>query len=354
MSKPSRVVAAIVLFALVVLGAVPSITGARGGRSRSRGNAEAPRRPVPDRPRADESQRASPALAPAAFRYTQLDVGQGDAAILEAGDGHRAFVDVGPRPDAPALLEAMHRVGNELEWVLVSHGHTDHYGGLEAIFALGTPSRLFVPAAPEDGAEWARALVHVRARGTNVVELERNARLTLGDHVAIAVLAPSAPPIERSRSDVNANGIVLRADHITASYTHRFLLTGDAELATEARLLSAPESLRADVLKVAHHGSGFSSSLRFLEAVAPSLAVVSSGSGNDYGHPHANALARLLGVGARILRTDIHGTVSVTSDDRGLTVATERETAPGLENVAPGNGGDHLPKRHRPRHRPRP
>jgi beta-lactamase superfamily II metal-dependent hydrolase len=168
------------------------------------------------------------------------------------------------------------------------------------------------------------------------------------------MLAPSAPAIERSRSDVNANGVVVRVDHILASSTHRFLFTGDAELPTEARLLTAPDSLRAEVLKVAHHGSGFSSSLRFLEAVAPRFAVISAGANNDYGHPHANALERLLGVGARVLRTDLHGTVTFTSDETGLALATEREVRPGEENVAPGGHGEQLPKRHRPRHRSRP
>lgn len=354
MRTAPRLVAALVVLVLVALGAVPTITGARGRGHRPHG-APPPHLPPPaEHAPHDRARTTAAPLAPTAFRYTQLDVGQGDAALLEAGDGPQALIDLGPRGDAPALLAALDRAAGHLAWVLVSHGHTDHYGGLEAALALGKPSQLFVPASPEEGAEWARTLAHVRAGGTRVVTHERGARLTLGAHVQLEVLAPSAPAIERSRSDVNANGVVVRADHLLASCTHRFLFTGDAELQTEARLVANPEALRADVLKVAHHGSGFSSSLRFLESVAPRFAVISAGEGNDYGHPHANALERLLGVGARVLRTDLHGTVAFTSDDAGIAVATEREVQAGAENVAPGGGAERLPKRHRPRHHHRP
>lgn len=354
MRNASRLVAAVVLLALVALGTVPSITGARGRRSRTPGAPSSNPTPPAAAPHEAPHRHLGASLAPTAFRYTQLDIGQGDAALLEAGDGPRALLDLGPRDDAPALLTAIHLAQGSLAWVLVSHGHTDHYGGLEAALGLGKPTQLLVPASAEEGAEWARTLAHVRASGTRVVEVARGRTLELGAHVHVEVLAPSAPAIERSRSDVNANGVVLRVDHVLASSTHRFLFTGDAELPTEARLLSAPESLRADVLKVAHHGSGFSSSLRFLEAVAPRYAVISCGAGNDYGHPHANALERLLGVGARVLRTDLHGAVAFSSDDAGLTPTTDRAVEPGAENVAPGGGGERLPKRHRPRHRHRP
>jgi competence protein ComEC len=217
---------------------------------------------------------------------------------------------------------------------------------------MGLPMRFVVPAAPVEGAEWARTLAYVRGSGTTVFEAARGTTLPFATNVRIEVLAPSAPPIERSRSDVNANGIVLRVVHTHADHTFRFLLTGDAELPTEARLLENPEELRADVLKVAHHGSSFSSSLRFLEAVAPTYAVISAAEGNDYGHPHGAALERLLGVGARILRTDLNGEIAFTSASGTLEAQVDEAVPDAAEAVAPRGDDRNLPRRHRwPRRR---
>ncbi len=344
---------------LLVVAALPNVTGARGrerarrDRDPDRRGAERERDPARGReaPRSTPRVRTAPlpALPPGAFRYRQLDIGQGDAALLESGDGPAALVDTGPDPRAETLLRAVRGVGRRLAWVLVTHGHGDHHGGLEGVLAIGLPERLIVPAAPVEGAEWARTLAFVRGTGADVVEASRGTKLTFAANVNVEVLAPSSPPIERSRSDVNANGIVVRVDHMHADRTHRFLLTGDAELPTEARLLERPEELRADVLKVAHHGSTFSSSLRFLEAVAPTYAVISAAEGNDYGHPHGAALERLLGVGARILRTDLHGEIVATSADGTLALSVNAEPAPGAEAVAPHGDSRNLPRRHRPR-----
>lgn len=294
---------------------------------------------------------AGASLEPHAFRYRQLAIGQGDAALLETGDGHVALVDAGPESGADALATTIQALGKRLDFLLVSHGHVDHFGGLRAAVGMGHPEVFFVPRAPEEGAQWGRTLAWIRASGARVIEADRGTEHRLGDDVVVQVLGPQGPPIERSRSAVNANGITARVEHRGADYTHRFLLTGDAELETEARLLDTPEALRADVLKVAHHGSAFSSSLRFLEAVAPAYALVSCGAGNDYRHPHGVALERILGVGARILRTDLHGTITLTSRSPVLEVTTERDVHDKLENVGADGGEEHLPKRHRPRHK---
>lgn len=334
----------LVAVAVAALAALPSVTGA-GGRRHGEQAAHARTRPRP---------RVGPyaPLARGAFRYRQLDIGQGDAALLESGDGPAALVDAGPDPRAETLLRAVHGVGRRLAWVLLTHGHGDHHGGLEGALALGMPERFVVPDAPVEGAEWARTLAFLRAAGTTVVEASRGTTLPFAPGVAVDVLAPTAPPIARSRSDVNANGVVVRVSHTHAERTHRFLLTGDAELPTEARLLEHAQDLHADVLKVAHHGSSCSSSLRFLEAVAPTYAVISAADGNDYGHPHGAALERLLGVGARILRTDLNGEIAFTSADGSLAAQVDAEVPDEAEAVAPRGDARNLPRRNRDRRRP--
>src|SRR5262249_54634870 len=120
------------------------------------------------------------------------------------------------------------------------------------------------------------------------------------------------------RSDPNNNSVVLHV--VSAGVT--MLLAGDAEVEEQEMLRSlSPSDLRADVLKVAHHGSAFQDP-PFLDEVAPRVALVSVGAGNTYGHPNAAMLARLSGAGARVLRTDLDGDLAVASDGKDLLVAT--------------------------------
>jgi competence protein ComEC len=136
---------------------------------------------------------------------------------------------------------------------------------------------------------------------------------------------------------LNANSVVLRVDHHAAANDVRVLFEADAEAPTEQRLLEHKDELRADVLKVAHHGSQYASSDAMLAAVSPRLAVISCALGNDYGHPHARTLKRLDRAGATVARTDLQGDVTVTSDEHGLTWTTDRP-ASAAELHMPGKG----------------
>jgi hypothetical protein len=137
-------------------------------------------------------------------------------------------------------------------------------------------------------------------------------RIELEPGVTLTLLAPAEPFFAGTRSDANANSIVARLVYGETS----FLFTGDSEEETEKRLLATGAELRSTVLKVAHHGSKTSSHPPLLAAARPSFAVISCGVGNRYGHPHAEALARLRGV--RLLRTDRDGTVVLRTDGRSL------------------------------------
>ena len=121
-------------------------------------------------------------------------------------------------------------------------------------------------------------------------------------------------------SDSNNGSLVLRVDFGETS----FLFTGDMEQKAEGDLLEAGADVRAAVLKVGHHGSQTSSSQAFLEAVEPSIAVISVGEGNDYGHPSADVLSRLEALGAELYRTDTQGEIIVRSDGQTLTVTTDK------------------------------
>jgi competence protein ComEC len=132
--------------------------------------------------------------------------------------------------------------------------------------------------------------------------------------LTLDVLAP-CPAFDEALG-ANDNSLVIRARHGQRT----FLFTGDIEGPAEAQLLARPERLRADVLKVAHHGSRTSSSEAFVRAVAPELAVISAGRGNRFGHPHAEVEARLRALVKRVLRIDQRGGVRLTSDGRALSL----------------------------------
>lgn len=263
------------------------------------------------------------------LRVTFLDVGQGDAALVDLPDGTAILVDggglvgspidVGARIVAPVLAA---RRRSELRAVVLSHPHPDHFLGLAAGLARARPGALWDTGQGEiegAGPAYATFLAGLRGRG---VPVKRPAELcgtqSFGG-ASVTVLAPCPGPVPDTGA--NDNSFVIRI----AYGTRAVLLVGDAEHAEEAALLARGVDLRADVLKVGHHGSRTSSSPGFVAAVAPQVAVVSSGVRNRFGHPHPATLATLGAAGVRILRTDRVGNVVVTTDGTSLDVRTARE-----------------------------
>jgi beta-lactamase superfamily II metal-dependent hydrolase len=263
-----------------------------------------------------------------------FDVGQGDASLVTTPGGRTILVDAGP-PEAGERLAAWlkARGPRPLDLAVLSHRHLDHLGGLRRVIAELGAAGLLEPAFPHDSPAWSRLLALLEARRIPVRAVHAGERLELDEAVSLEVLAPPARRLRRTRSDVNSNSLVARLEWRPggrpAARGLSVLFTGDAERATEAWLLAAGARLRARVLKVAHHGSVFSSSRRFLAAVRPEVAVVSAGRGNEYHHPHAPTVRRLERLGARLYRTDRDGDVTLDSDGDALTVttATGREVA---------------------------
>ena len=271
-----------------------------------------------------------------------LDVGQGDAALLTTSDRHAMLIDAGPPDGAARVAAALAAIKSDtLDAVLLSHAHADHVGDLAHLAGTLPLERWIDPGyAAHAIPSYARALDALHARHVPTLVARRGDHSALGADVSVSVLEPRDPLFDHTRSDLNANSVVVRVDHRARGGTVRFLFEGDAEHPTERRLLDDDRAaVRADVLKVAHHGSRHASSAAMLDAVAPRLAVISCGRGNDYGHPHAQTLRRLADDHATIARTDLEGDVTVTSDETGLhwtvarPVAPEELLVPGLEKA---------------------
>jgi competence protein ComEC len=263
------------------------------------------------------------------LRVTFLDVGQGDAALVDLPDGRAMLVDAGgvlrgPDPGARALLPLLRaRRRQRVDLVVITHPHPDHYGGLEALLDevdIGEAwairqSDVEDPDGPATG--MLRAL---RARGTRLVRPDALCDGTRPYGGAdLDVLWPC--PGYDAGLDPNDNSIVVRLTYGRVV----ILFTGDVEELAEATLARcAGSALRAHVLKVGHHGSRTSSTDPFLDAVRPRWAVVSAGRHNQFGHPHPEVVARYRERGVPLARTDRMGAVVLETDGRTMDLRTWR------------------------------
>jgi competence protein ComEC len=245
-----------------------------------------------------------------------LDVGQGDAILIEAPDGRRVLVDGGPSGDAlvQALGEALPASEREIDLVVLTHAQDDHVTGLVELLRVYEVSQVLEgPLAGETGAygAWrevvdAEGAIRHRASAGQVIEV--------GD-VRIEVVAPDGVI---AGGDANENSVVLRVVYGEVT----FLLTGDLGEEGEAALLDAGFELGSTVLKVGHHGSDGATTRPFLDAVSPAVAVVSAGEGNAFGHPAPGLRLRLGEV--PLFRTDRNGSVRFETDGTSVWVAPER------------------------------
>jgi competence protein ComEC len=262
-----------------------------------------------------------PGWPAAGWVVAACDVGQGDAVVLATAEPGRAvLVDTGPDPGP--VSACLDRLGvRRLALVVISHLHADHVGGLSGVLRGRVVSA--VALGPGRSPPWAFAEV-LRATAVAhvpVVAVTAGQRLSWPGLV-LDVLAPlrASPTVgdheaEVDGTAVNNTSVVLKA----TTSAGRVLLTGDVELDAQADLLAARTDLRADVLKVPHHGSRYNAE-EFLAAVRPRVAIVSVGAHNRYGHPSQHVLDALTRTGSRVVRTDLNGDVAVAAGGAGLQV----------------------------------
>ena len=261
-----------------------------------------------------------------------LDVGQGDSALLVTPEGHSVLIDAGERSEAMLAGLRAHLPTNakHLDFVVISHPQSDHAESLWAILEHYAIGQVLLSAYVDQTAFGRRLLNLLDQRSIPTIEAAPGQQIQFaGDTPLILdVLWPPAGGLpDEYRDDPNATSIVIRARYGDAA----FLFTGDINVAQELDLARQPCAiggepcqLRADVLKVAHQGSRYSTSMLFLETVRPSVAILSAGANNPHGHPHEEVLASLARVGATSILTAERGDISVTTDGSTISLTTER------------------------------
>jgi competence protein ComEC len=277
---------------------------------------------------------------PADLALHAVDVGQGDALLLLVGEGPQrrvVLVDAGPPNGTDALLAALrsHAVA-AIDLLVLSHAHLDHIGGVERVLDAVPVRAVLDSGVPHTTATYRRVLrrlLALKEQGTLSYRVARRGQsLRLGPQTVLHVLGPEEPLVRGSRSDVNANSVVVRVVHGKTA----LLFLGDAERETEERLLASGEDLSADVVKVPHHGSRHASSAALLARVRPKIALISCGRANEYGHPAPATLERLLAASAAVHRTDLSGTISVYSDGEEVRVDAGTSLRPPARAPPPG------------------
>lgn len=252
-----------------------------------------------------------------------LDVGQGDAILLRTDKGHWLLFDAGrmwETGDAgrSTIIPYVMRRGGTLDSFILSHAHSDHVGGAASVFRALHPKIFWDAAFAQGSRVYDRSLRAAREEKIEWRRVHPGDKLDV-DEVSVEFLAPDSA-WTASLDDPNSASTIALVRYGSV----RFLLVGDAEAPEESWLLDhARSDLRADILKVGHHGSSTSSTDEFLSAVSPAAAIISVGADNPYGHPSADVLAALTRVGARVVRTDKLGTIIVRTDGRAITLEAE-------------------------------
>lgn len=260
-----------------------------------------------------ESETRQPVTLDGEMQLHVIDVGQGDSTLIMSKDGI-VLVDAGPGSAEDSLVEYLKDVGiTTIDYAIFTHPDEDHIGGADVVINNFEVKNVIMPNATKTTKTFEKMIEAIEQSDANVIEATSGASYTLGD-IAFRILAPN----KASYSATNNYSVVVRLTYGNKT----FMLTGDAESESESEILAKyPVSeLRADFLKVGHHGSSTSTSTAFLTAVSPSIASISCGEDNKYNHPHRETIEKLQGANIKVYRTDLLGTIVFVCDGNTISV----------------------------------
>ena len=241
-----------------------------------------------------------------------IDVGQGDAALISCS-GHHMLIDGGSSDASRKIYAILQTL--DIDWldaIVATHSDADHIGGISGALNYAGAGACFCSVTEADSKTFASMKRYLEKAGCPIMVPDPGDSFSLGG-ATVTFVGPT-----RAFEDDNNTSVVCRIDYGQTSV----LFTGDAERESEQAMIDDGANLSATLLKVAHHGSGSSTSEAFLQTVHPSYAVISVGEGNDWGHPHQSVLDRLAHHNVAIWRTDIEGSIIATSDGHAFEFET--------------------------------
>lgn len=247
------------------------------------------------------------------LKVCYIDVGQADSILIQQGS-HNMLIDAGNNDDSDLVVKYLKNNGvKKLDYVIGTHPHEDHIGGLDEVIKNFDIGMLYMPKVSNTTKTFKDVLIAAQGKNLKITEPKVNSTFKLGN-ANCTILAPNATKYD----DLNNYSIVTKIKFGNNS----FLFTGDAEGISERQIASKQLDIKADVLKVGHHGSHSSTTDDFLTKVNPKYAVIMCGKYNDYGHPHKETLIKLSNKNVEVYRTDEVGTITAISD--GNTISFDK------------------------------
>lgn len=245
-----------------------------------------------------------------------IDVGQGDCELIRVGD-QSILIDAGENDKGNTVVDYLNKQGIEkIDLFIGTHPHSDHIGGMDTVINRMEVGEVLMPELPDSlvptTKTYTDVLTAIADKNLPVTAAEPGQVYTFGD-ATLEILGPL-----RDYDDLNDLSVVAKLTYGSTT----FLFGGDMEKEVEDDLLGAKADVRADVLKLSHHGSKTSNSKAFLDAVGADTYAICVGAGNSYGHPHDQVLNRISG--KQVYRTDLNGDIVIGTDGANLTVQTEK------------------------------
>lgn len=256
-------------------------------------------------------------IFPQKLRIFFIDVGQGDSTLIITPDKKTVLIDgggsdsfdVGEKVLLPYLLD---RRILKVDYVLISHFDTDHCGGILTIMEKVKVKNIIISEQAEHSENYERfkkLMIHKKIR---LIEVKKGDKIKIGRYSEFKILFPTSRLL--SENPLNNNSIVAQFNY----NNFKMLFTGDIEKLAEQQILKAEKAeIRADILKVAHHGSKTSSIPEFIKAVKPKIALIGVGKNNTFGHPNQQTIKNLENIKCRIYRTDLQGEIIIKIDQKG-------------------------------------
>lgn len=281
----------------------------------------------------------SKAEAKGQLTISMLDIGQGDAVLIQTG-AKNILIDTGDdkyyedgkkgKENTQLLTELQKLKIDHIDTLVMTHAHADHIGKADKVIAQYGVKELVYNGIPSTSKYFINALKAAKANGTQQVKVKAGDVLDFGNGVSFEIVSPSQSLIDedtaaikaKKKVDVNNESVVGRLTFGNFA----MLFTGDAEGPVEKDMVASyGKKLKCQVLKAGHHGSKTSSTAEFLKLVQPESVVMSLGVNNQYGHPHEALLKRLQKQGVKnIYRTDANGTITIVSDGSSYSITTEK------------------------------
>ena len=248
---------------------------------------------------------------------TYLNVGQGDSELIQV-NGINMLIDAGTNAGANDLVKDLKNRGiKTIDIAIATHPHEDHIGGMDEVLENFDVKSFYAPKVAHTTKTYENMLKAVKNEGLKIKQIKEGTKIDLGKDTEVQVYSP----VKSQYEELNNYSPVMKISYGQNS----FMSTGDAESLVEKEILNENKDLKADVLKLGHHGSHSSTSEEFLKAVDPSIAIVSCAKDNKYGHPHKETMSNLKKAGITVYETFRDGDITISSNGKKLDVKLHSE-----------------------------